>query len=243
MAKDDFYLFEDVLKELKLNESELKRMVSEGEIRAFRDADKIKFKRSDVDDIRKGKSVEPTVILPPGEIEIPSANANNGALVEEDTTSDIGATEEMLIDGEITVPSLEEDTGMADEGVTIAEEVSETIAEDVSATVAEGVGAPAGRMKRFAPSDMGATMDQFPMMMAPAIPKFKTPPMFFYLLGGAFFLLIFAGAFLVDIMRISSGKSNLKATLTKELSSTLNGIFGVESEKEIKDQFPPTGKK
>ncbi|MFH1227412.1 MAG: helix-turn-helix domain-containing protein [Planctomycetota bacterium] len=242
MPKDDFYLFEDVLKELKLNESELKRMVSEGEIRAFRDADKIKFKKSDIDDIRQGKSIEPTVILPPGEIEIPDAKTGGDALVDEDTTSDIGATEEMMIDGEITVPSIEEDVGLVEEGATIAEEVSETIAEDLSDTVAEPAQPrTSSRMKRFDASDLGATIDQFPMMM-PAAPKFKTPPIYIYMLGGAFFLLIFAGAFLVDSMRVGTGKSNLPATLTRELGSMLNGIFGVEPKKEIESKYGPIKK-
>ena len=33
----DYFSFEDVLGELSLDEDELKRMVSEGELRAFRD--------------------------------------------------------------------------------------------------------------------------------------------------------------------------------------------------------------
>lgn len=236
MAKDDFYLFEDVLSELQLNESELKRMVSEGEIRAFRDADKIKFKKSDVDEMRKGKTTEPTVILPPGEIEIPAAKGSSEAFIEEDTTSDIGATEEMLIDGEITVPSLDDDTGLGDEtttgeGVTLAEEVSETIAEDLSETVAEAPGKerPSARMRRFAPGEAATmTYDQFPQMVMPPPFPTKTPPIFMYLLGGCFLLLIFAGAFLVDSMRISANKGNLPTTLTRELGQTILGIVGVK---------------
>jgi hypothetical protein len=236
MAKDDFYLFEDVLKELELNESELKRMVSEGEIRAFRDADKIKFKKSDVDDLRKGKTTEPTVILPPGEIEIPAAKGSSEAFIEEDTTSDIGATEEMLIDGEITVPSLDEDTGLGEEtssgeGVTLAEEVSETIAEDLSETVAEPAGKarPSAKMRRFAPGEAATmTYDQFPQMLMPPPPQVKTPPVFMYLLGASLFLLIFAGAFLVDSLRISSNKGNHPTTLTRELGQTILGIVGIK---------------
>lgn len=49
----DFYSFEKVLKELQLKEEELKRLVSEGEIRAFRDQDKMKFKKEDVDRFRR----------------------------------------------------------------------------------------------------------------------------------------------------------------------------------------------
>ena len=37
--------FDDVLKELKIEEDDLKKMVSEGEIRAFRDQNTMKFKK------------------------------------------------------------------------------------------------------------------------------------------------------------------------------------------------------
>ena len=248
MPKDEFYLFEDVIKELQLSESELKRMVSEGEIRAFRDADKIKFKKSDVDDLRKGRSAEPTVILPPGEIEIP-ATKDSKAFIEEETTSDIGATEEMVIDGEITVPSLEDDTGLTDEtigeAVTIADEVSETIAEELSETVAE---APAkaravSKMRRFAPGEAaGLPYDQFPMMIA-APRQFKTPPIFIAFLGASFFLLLFAGAFLSDTLRISADKGNTPTTLTRELGQMILGICGIDDVKLAGGEDKTTGKK
>jgi hypothetical protein len=48
----DFYSFERVLKELQLEEEELKRLVSEGEIRAFRDQDTMKFKKEEVERFR-----------------------------------------------------------------------------------------------------------------------------------------------------------------------------------------------
>ncbi|MBI3097448.1 MAG: hypothetical protein HYY93_04265 [Planctomycetes bacterium] len=63
----EYFSFEDVLGELKLDEDELKRMVSEGELRAFRDENKMKFRKDDVENLRKGKVTEPTIILPAGE--------------------------------------------------------------------------------------------------------------------------------------------------------------------------------
>lgn len=60
----DYFSFEDVLKELNVDEEELKRMVSEGELRAFRSENKMKFKVEDVDNLKKGRVTEPTVILP-----------------------------------------------------------------------------------------------------------------------------------------------------------------------------------
>ncbi len=54
----DFFSFEKVLKELQLQEDELKKLVSEGEIRAFRDQDKMKFKKEDVDRFRRNRGNE-----------------------------------------------------------------------------------------------------------------------------------------------------------------------------------------
>jgi hypothetical protein len=86
----EYYSFEKVLKELLIDEDELKRLVSEGEIRAFRDEDKMKFKKTDIDGLRKGRMTEPTIILPsgsggeggPGG----SASDDEVLLVEEDTS-------------------------------------------------------------------------------------------------------------------------------------------------------------
>ena len=60
----DYFSFEDVMGELELSEEDLKRMVSEGELRAFRDENKMKFKREDVENLKKGRITEPTIILP-----------------------------------------------------------------------------------------------------------------------------------------------------------------------------------
>lgn len=49
---DDFYSFDEALDELKLKEEELKRLVSEGEIRAFRKGDTMKLRRADVETLR-----------------------------------------------------------------------------------------------------------------------------------------------------------------------------------------------
>lgn len=50
--KDQFYSFDEALKELRLKEEELRRLVSEGEIRAFREGDTMKLRRADVENLR-----------------------------------------------------------------------------------------------------------------------------------------------------------------------------------------------
>jgi len=51
---DEFYDFEKALNELKMEEEELKRLVSAGEIRAFRSKGQMKFRKEDIDTLRKG---------------------------------------------------------------------------------------------------------------------------------------------------------------------------------------------
>ena len=53
---DDFISFEKALRDLKLKSEELRKLVSEGEIRAFRDGpDSMKFRREDVESLAKNK--------------------------------------------------------------------------------------------------------------------------------------------------------------------------------------------
>jgi len=51
-VSDEFFSFDEALDELRLKEEELKRLVSEGEIRAFRKGDTMKLRRSDVESLR-----------------------------------------------------------------------------------------------------------------------------------------------------------------------------------------------
>lgn len=60
----DYCSFEEVMTELEVTEDDLKRMVSEGELRAFRDENKMKFKREDIEGLKRGRITEPTIILP-----------------------------------------------------------------------------------------------------------------------------------------------------------------------------------
>jgi len=54
---EEFISFDKVLRDLQMQEEELKRLVSEGEIRAFRDQDKMKFKKEDVERFRRARDV------------------------------------------------------------------------------------------------------------------------------------------------------------------------------------------
>lgn len=52
VSDKEYYSFEEVLKDLKLEENELKRLVSAGEIRAFRDKNTMRFKAEDIARLR-----------------------------------------------------------------------------------------------------------------------------------------------------------------------------------------------
>ncbi len=60
---DEFISFDTVMRELAMQEEELKRLVSEGEIRAFRDQDKMKFKKEDVERFRRARDASKDATL------------------------------------------------------------------------------------------------------------------------------------------------------------------------------------
>lgn len=103
---DDFFSFDEALDELRLKEEELKRLVSEGEIRAFREGDTMRLRRSDVESLR--------------------AELSGGEVV------DLGdATEELVFEDD---PDLEDEAGMATQEIadvdTLIEDVGELELED-----------------------------------------------------------------------------------------------------------------
>ena len=91
---EDFVSFEKALRELQMRSEELKKLVSEGEIRAFRDGESMKFKREDIESLSEGG----------GEGELVFAD-----VLEDDTGM---ATEELS----------EEDTLLADDDLMEVEE-------------------------------------------------------------------------------------------------------------------------
>jgi excisionase family DNA binding protein len=61
----EFYTFDEVIRRLDIDETKLKRLVSEGEIRAFREGDQMKFRRQDVEnlDLTGARSEEETGVI------------------------------------------------------------------------------------------------------------------------------------------------------------------------------------
>lgn len=131
MAQMEYYSFERVLKELQIEEEELKRLVSEGEIRAFRDEDKMKFKKSDIEGLKKGRMTEPTIILPSGEGG-DSSEDSEVLIVEEDTSETLLDIEDLenAESSSASVPTVDfsssemEDVSSSGPSGTITEELS-----------------------------------------------------------------------------------------------------------------------
>lgn len=99
--KDDFISFEKALRDLKLRSEELRKLVSEGEIRAFRDGpDSMKFRREDVEALTTKSK---------GEEELAFADS-----LEDDTgmvTEQLSAEDTLLAEVEEEAPKPKRTTG------------------------------------------------------------------------------------------------------------------------------------
>lgn len=124
MAQDKFYSFEEALSELRLKEEELKRLVSEGEIRAFREGDTMKLRQMDVEALRNELSGGEVVDL--GEVR-----------------------EELVFEDDVDL----DETGMATEEIGDVDTLIEDDVEDVGELELDDepvVAAPAARAPRRA---------------------------------------------------------------------------------------------
>lgn len=108
MPEQEFFSFEEALNQLNLKEEELKRLVSEGEIRAFREGDTMKLRRADVENLKKE--------LMPGEV------VDMG-----------GAGEDLVFEDDLEV----EETGMATEQIAEMDTLLEEGVEDVGEVALE----------------------------------------------------------------------------------------------------------
>jgi excisionase family DNA binding protein len=115
---DEFFSFEEALDRLRLKEEELKRLVSEGEIRAFRDGETMRLRRRDVDELRSelmggdvvdlGQGVEDLLFEDDPDLEAP------GMATEELSASDTLLDEDLEVldlDEEVAELELDDDLG------------------------------------------------------------------------------------------------------------------------------------
>ncbi len=60
---EDYLSFDEALRDLQMQEAELRALVSQGKLRAFRDENTLKFRRADVEGLRKQRETEPTLVM------------------------------------------------------------------------------------------------------------------------------------------------------------------------------------
>lgn len=99
---EQFFSFEEALHELRLKEEELRRLVSEGEIRAFRDGDTMKLRRSDVETLRSELSGGEVVDLD---------SIGEELVFEDDTDLDAGMATEEISEADTLLEDDVEDVG------------------------------------------------------------------------------------------------------------------------------------
>jgi hypothetical protein len=164
----EYMAFEEVLDELMVDEEELKKLVSQGELRGFRDGMSMKFKKEDVLALKKGRDTEPTIILTDSDQELGITESSDELILDEstsDTVVNIGdlmspdrqedeivfsdSTEEFSIsphdsDPEaaiptVEVPSIDEDMGLFETDSDAALIASQSAAELSATTEAKPI--------------------------------------------------------------------------------------------------------
>ncbi len=263
----DYFSFEDVMKELELGEEELKRMVSEGELRAFRDENKMKFKKEDVESLRKGRITEPTIILPSTpsnetqdetvldldigqETAALSDTSAHLAAVKGQTPGDTDAdlvvpTEEVSTENEETFIEEDTDTGLTTEPLKLPEETAD---ETVAAEAVEEEVAPPPPRRRTGQTGVNKRVSaRIPVAVEEEIEK-KRPhwawTLFIFL---AFLTAAYGGFFAYDTFAMEMGKKEQPSELTKGMSKWVLQKFWDDSnwvkfhQKRFHGKEPPFG--
>ena len=147
MAKSgEFYTFDEVVRQLKIDEGKLKRLVSEGEISAFREGDVMKFKRTEIDKLstKSGGSETSETVLSEITLEDEApAFEESGETLTDDLvfeSSDTGdkinlgdqaglATEE-ISSQDTFIEDVSDDVGMTTEPIDLSADLTEEVEEE-----------------------------------------------------------------------------------------------------------------
>ena len=175
MAKSksgEFYTFDEVLRQLNIDENRLKRLVSEGEIRAFREGDQMKFKRTEIDNLagKSGRGGSSDTSLSEISLEDEPSNGGRGKKSGETLTDDLLEEPDLTkkagmktaeISSQDTFIDKGGDVGMSTEPIDFTEEVGgdepEEISSDASAKKKSSAGAAAARRPAAGPAPEAKT--------------------------------------------------------------------------------------
>ena len=167
MAKSgEFYTFDEVVRQLKIDEGKLKRLVSEGEISAFREGDVMKFKRTEIDKLATkggGSETSETVLSEITlEDEAPAFEESGETLTDDlvfessgtedqiDLGADAGAPTEEISSQDTFIEDAGDDVGMTTEPIDLSADLTEEVEEEEIEEI-DSPGqrrAPAGRTRR-----------------------------------------------------------------------------------------------
>ena len=159
MAKSgEFYTFDEVVRQLKIDENKLKRLVSEGEISAFREGDIMKFKKSEIDKLAAkgtGSETSETVLSEITlEDEAPAFEESGETLTDDlvfessesdqvDLGDQAGMKTEEISSQDTFIES--DDVGMSTEPIDLSADLTEDVEEEEIEEVATRRSAPATR--------------------------------------------------------------------------------------------------
>ncbi|MBI2932899.1 MAG: helix-turn-helix domain-containing protein [Planctomycetes bacterium] len=266
----DYFSFEDVMKELALSEEDLKRMVSEGELRAFRDENKMKFKKEDVDNLKKARVTEPTIILPstPGsqqdetvlDLDISRETAQLNAETSEakpvkaeppaaKAPPDAAETDT----DDLLVQPVGEDKPVAEIEETFVEEESDTgltteplrLADEVETAETVESDVVTEEVVESAPARKrrtGRRTGSLPLAAEEEIERRRTHPVWTALTIAALVLAVYGGFFSYDLMMIENGRQDQPSGLTAGLGRwTLDQFWGDSNWRRFHEQEFPGG--
>jgi hypothetical protein len=229
----DYFSFEDVMKELELGEEELKRMVSEGELRAFRDENKMKFKKEDVESLKKGRITEPTIILP----STPSSETTDETVLDldigqetaalSDTSAQLAAvgkkdeedlivpSEEVGTDQEETFIEEDTDTGLSTEPLKLADETAAEETVEAQAVEEEVAPAPPPPRKRTGMTGVQKRVSaRIPVAVEEEIEKKRAHPIWTLFVFLALIASLYSGFFYWDMIRMEKGLQDQPSDVT-----------------------------
>jgi excisionase family DNA binding protein len=167
MAKSgEFYTFDEVVRQLKIDQNKLKRLVSEGEISAFREGDVMKFKKSEIDKlVSKGPGSETSeTVLSEITLEDESpAFEESGETLTDDLVFESGEDKVQIGEGRkggeissqdtfIEPKGGKEEVGMSTEPIDLSADLTQEVEEEEVEEVAAGraKSAPARTTRRAA---------------------------------------------------------------------------------------------
>lgn len=241
MAKSgEFYTFDEVVRQLKIDENKLKRLVSEGEISAFREGDVMKFKRTEIDKLASkggGSETSETVLSEITlEDEAPAFEESGETLTDDlvfessgtEDQVDLGsekpmATEEISSqDTFIEEAPMEDEVGMTTEPIDLSADLTEEVEEEEI----EEVDSPAGR-RRSVPARV--------TRRAAAEEPAGNPGMTFALVLGSIMLLLALALAWRTSRNEMTGVNNELAGMYDKLSNVFYDNMGAK--KSVQDQL------